>query len=252
MQTRERNQTLMTFLDLPVNRLVRRHLGRLLSECRGPIELLDVGGRESPYTSGIPAKITISELRRETEVQRELNLGVDEQMVDRISRSRSNIKEVIFDDMTRSGLPDNSFDGVVAVEVLEHVDEDELFVRNVCRVLKPGGFFLMTTPNGDFIPNKNPDHRRHYSRDQLAEVLSTAFVDVDVHYAVPAGFFHRLSLVSPKRHPLLGWVSIIGKVVNRWRSADQAIRTQRTGTAHLVGIARKASGEPARSVAPSP
>ena len=41
----------------------------------------------------------------------------------------------------------SSFDGVVCVEVLEHIDGHERLFREVSRVLKPGGVFLFTTPN---------------------------------------------------------------------------------------------------------
>jgi glycosyltransferase involved in cell wall biosynthesis/SAM-dependent methyltransferase len=42
---------------------------------------------------------------------------------------------------------DASFDGIVCVEVLEHVDGHERLFREVARVLRPGGVFLFTTPN---------------------------------------------------------------------------------------------------------
>ena len=42
---------------------------------------------------------------------------------------------------------DATFDGVVCVEVLEHLDGHERFFREVQRILKPGGVFLFTTPN---------------------------------------------------------------------------------------------------------
>jgi len=40
-----------------------------------------------------------------------------------------------------------SFDGVVAVEVTEHLDQVLRFFQEVHRVLKPEGFFLFSTPN---------------------------------------------------------------------------------------------------------
>src|SRR5262245_57167446 len=42
---------------------------------------------------------------------------------------------------------DASFDGIVCVEVLEHIDGHERLFREVERVLLPGGVFLFTTPN---------------------------------------------------------------------------------------------------------
>lgn len=42
--------------------------------------------------------------------------------------------------------PDNSFDFIVASEVLEHVKEPADFISNLFKILKPGGTLLVTTP----------------------------------------------------------------------------------------------------------
>ncbi|HAR41210.1 MAG: hypothetical protein A2X56_03630 [Nitrospirae bacterium GWC2_57_13] len=44
-------------------------------------------------------------------------------------------------------LPDNHFDIVVSVEGIEHLQSQWNFVRTIHRVLKPGGHFIITTPN---------------------------------------------------------------------------------------------------------
>jgi 2-polyprenyl-3-methyl-5-hydroxy-6-metoxy-1,4-benzoquinol methylase len=48
-----------------------------------------------------------------------------------------------------SGLPyeDDVYDIVLAVELVEHIDDHTTFFTEVCRVLKPGGEFIFTTPN---------------------------------------------------------------------------------------------------------
>jgi 2-polyprenyl-3-methyl-5-hydroxy-6-metoxy-1,4-benzoquinol methylase len=43
----------------------------------------------------------------------------------------------------------NQFDCLVAIDVLEHLPEDGSFLREVKRVLRPGGMALITVPNGD-------------------------------------------------------------------------------------------------------
>ena len=49
----------------------------------------------------------------------------------RILSSRSNVDDYVLDDMTSTSLAPASFDAVVAVEVLEHVEADDAFVANV-------------------------------------------------------------------------------------------------------------------------
>ena len=135
--------------------------------------------------------------------------------------------------------PHESFDHVCAFEVLEHVEDDAAFVRNAHRVLRTGGVFLMTTPNGDFVPNTNPDHKRHYTRRALEARLAELFPGVRVAYAIRAGRWRSLGLKSwSPRHPLRTALSMTGNVVNTWQSArvgpDEA-----AGTRHLVAEARK-------------
>ena len=114
----------------------------------GTADVLDVGGRSSPYTVGLRANVTVVDLPRTTDVQERLGLGVDRALAARLAARRSNVAAVVIEDFTHTSFPDNSFDVVLAVETLEHVQEDECFVGEVGRVLRPGGSFLMTTPNG--------------------------------------------------------------------------------------------------------
>jgi len=220
---------------------VRRRLRGLVRRFGPHCEVLDVGGRKSPYSIGVGARVTISDLPRISETQKQLNLGVTGKMVHQTLARRSNVRAIIFDDMTHSHLPDNSFDCVVSVEVLEHVTEDQRFVHEVARVLRPGGVFLMTTPNGEFVPNHNPDHKRHYRRDQLAAVLTQAFDDVDVEYGVQAGRWAALGYRSwSLKRPLRTLLSMLGNLINGVLSSRAALKQQSHGTCHLIAVAAKA------------
>jgi SAM-dependent methyltransferase len=80
---------------------------------------------------------------------------------------------------------DGSFDLVYSGQSIEHVSEaegDEV-AREVLRVLAPGGWFCLDTPNGPVWRLRsdelmNPDHQIEYAADALAAKLERAGFDV--------------------------------------------------------------------------
>lgn len=50
-------------------------------------------------------------------------------------------------DIERIPFPDNTFDGIVCLGVVEYLSRDEEALREMWRVLKPGGVAVITTPN---------------------------------------------------------------------------------------------------------
>lgn len=79
-----------------------------------------------------------------------------------------------------SGLADNTYDVVVSFQVIEHIEDDELFLREIHRVMKPGGIALLTTPNRRLSLTRNPWHIREYLPEELALLGKNIFDDVEV------------------------------------------------------------------------
>ena len=113
-------------------------------------------------------------------------------------------------------------------------------MQEVYRVLKPGGVFLLTTPNGDWIKVNNPDHKRHYRRVELAGLLAQCFGDVRVEYAIRGGRLHSLGLRAwSLSAPVRTAVSMVSNVANSFQSSRSTLRHQPVGTHHLIAQARK-------------
>ena len=228
----------------PLMKQARSQILTIAKELRNgrPARVLDVGGRKSNYTIGIDADMLISDIPRNNAVQQKLNLGFNNTIIQDVKTRRGNVSHVVYDDMTASGFKTGSFDCVVAIEVLEHVERDDVFLQEVFRVLRPGGVFYMTTPNGDFVRNTNPDHRRHYRRRELETLLQQRFPSVDVSYAVRSGPFHRWGLKKwSLRRPFVTLRGMASNVVNGWESEPRRVSEMAQGTQHLVAVARKAA-----------
>lgn len=90
--------------------------------------------------------------------------------------------------------PDGSFDRVICSEVLEHIPDDVAVMRELARVLRPGGTMAITVPRfgpelinwalSDEYHNVPGGHIRIYRRSVLNERLaSTGLVVTGHHYA---------------------------------------------------------------------
>ena len=73
------------------------------------------------------------------------------------------------------GLSDNSYDSIVSFQVIEHIEDDVLFLKEIHRVLKPGGIALLTTPNRKMSLSRNPWHIREYLANELKNIGGEIF-----------------------------------------------------------------------------
>ena len=107
-----------------IRRIARKHAEGLVYRGR----VLDLGCGKAPY------KDIIMEMADEY-------IGVDWENV----RDRSRVD--VFSDLSKPLPFDNDFaDTIVSFEVLEHLPEPDNFLSECHRVLRPGGYLLMTAP----------------------------------------------------------------------------------------------------------
>jgi len=76
--------------------------------------------------------------------------------------------------------PDERFDTVVNFQVIEHIKDDHLFLKEIARLLRPGGKAIISTPNIKMTLSRNPWHTREYTGDELAEIAGKYFCHVDM------------------------------------------------------------------------
>jgi SAM-dependent methyltransferase len=107
-------------------RAIYQNIKRYSGEVSGII--LDIGCGSKPY---------------EKLFSSDKYIGIDVVMT---GHKHTNSKIDVYYDGTTIPFNDNHFDSVVCFEVLEHVFNPDVFVKEACRVLKPGGNAIFTVP----------------------------------------------------------------------------------------------------------
>ena len=83
-------------------------------------------------------------------------------------------------------LGDETLDVVMAFDLLEHVIEDTLVVKEMFRTLKPGGIMLIAVPTGKDLWSAHDvavDHVRRYDRGELRALIDTQNFEVLEHWS---------------------------------------------------------------------
>ena len=115
--------------------LIRKHLGnRAIGK-----SCLEVGcgtGKISSAIVDVVGVLTVSDISEKLARQVGETMGVAWMQQDACSLN----------------IPDNSFDVVISSECIEHVPDPAKALREMARVLKPGGLIVVTTPNKLWYP----------------------------------------------------------------------------------------------------
>lgn len=78
-----------------------------------------------------------------------------------------------------AGVADQSVDCVISFQVIEHIEDDVKMVEEIWRVLRPGGRFVVSTPNRLMSLTRNPWHVREYTPAEFTALLGTKFDKVE-------------------------------------------------------------------------
>jgi len=89
-------------------------------------------------------------------------------------------------DCSRLSVKPESVEGVVCFEVIEHLFDQEAFLREVRVVLKENGLLVISTPNRIFYTEErnetNPFHTREFDFDEFSLCLRKYFARVEICY----------------------------------------------------------------------
>jgi SAM-dependent methyltransferase len=160
----------------------------------------------------------------------------------RLAMSRG-VAEVIEGTAEATGLPDASADMVSMLDVLEHLDDDAGALNEVVRVLKPGGWLVLTVPAFMFLWSGHDEalhHKRRYRRAQLDRVLRGAGLVPDTLTYYNAALFPPVAAIRVARRLLDKVRGNAGEAVAddaslSWRPLNTALETLFAAERYLVG-----------------
>jgi ubiquinone/menaquinone biosynthesis C-methylase UbiE len=158
-------------------------------------------------------------------------------------------------DNNRAQCEDEAYDVVVSIEVMEHVENLQLYIRDIYRVLKPGGVFIWTTPCANVFSIEqlyslfsrqieltaegyqrwkweDPTHlRRLKSKEAEALLLRSKFSDIRFRFRA-----HFFSFVVSR---LPGWRG--QRLRNFLMTLDYSLFRLLPNGASMIGFAQKAA-----------
>ena len=124
----------------------------------------------------------------------------------------ANVKQGFLED---ASYPDHHFDVVLASELLEHLYDPDLFLREIHRIVRPGGLFWATTPHGRGLSARAlgtewsvvhpPEHLQLFSVAGVRAMLHRtgfAVANIDTHGMDPHELLRRLKRPSANQQPV--------------------------------------------------
>lgn len=149
-----------------------------------------------------------------------VGLELDWPVIQKAQQNVGHLPDMLLNNANIYHLPyaDNTYEGVILSEILEHIDDDVAGLKEVYRVLKPGGIVAITVPNANYPFWWDPinktletllgthisrgplagiwaNHVRLYTAEQLREsVLAAGFIVEEerafTHHSFP--FIHNI------------------------------------------------------------
>lgn len=116
-------------------------------------------------------------------------------------------------------LPNIKFDFIIMMDVLEHIENDNRYLKDILRYLSPDGTIFITVPAFMFLyslHDKELKHYRRYNHNQLLQVIEYAGLnEINWSYFYFSLIIGRL-ITKNKTKNLGGWDKPIDNIITKF------------------------------------
>ncbi len=116
---------------------------------------------------------------------------------------RKGVISVVSGDLTSLPISSQSIDCVLALDVLEHVSEDDAALSEMARVLRPGAFFFFTVPTFMSLWRHHDEmygHYRRYSKAEFVDKVRRTGLRITSCHFFKCAFFPPLWVLARLEH----------------------------------------------------
>lgn len=82
--------------------------------------------------------------------------------------------------LPRIPLPDAHYDIAVTTEVLEHLDKPEKTLKEMARVVRPGGLVICSVPDDSLHPHEELEHQQSFTKPILRSMLNSISSKIEI------------------------------------------------------------------------
>ena len=124
---------------------------------------------------------------------------------------------------------EESYDSIVSLNMMEHVDDDVSMLKGINKVLKTGGNLLLLVPAHQFLYgslDEEIDHKRRYSRSELKRKLQQSGFELEKFYHMnmfsTLGWVFNFKILKRKKMPL-STIKLVDKFVPLFETIEKIV-----------------------------
>ena len=197
-------------------------------------KLLDAGCGKMPYRRYILENSSVTEY---------VGLDIESALV-----YEEDVKPDFYWDGVQMPFENEQFDSVIATEVLEHCPDPEVILKEINRVLKPGGYFFFTVPflwNLHEVPHDEYRYtpfalERHLKNSGFSEIEIKATGGWHASMAQMLGLWVRRSPMTDRKRKLLSRIllPVVRKLIKKDNAKNVEFKEGQMITG-LTGLVKK-------------